>query len=103
MGVDRDQADRLLGRKRSESLLHLAGGEAVTARSHQIDADEVAILGAAGVGTGDVQFASGLLLVDGHEPAAAIGQFAEDAQQPRTGVIDDFDDAPAIGCAFGRI
>ena len=73
MGVDRDQADRLFARERAEPLLHLAGGEAIAARAHEIDADEVAILGAAGVRRRDVQFAAGLLLVDGNEPAAAVG------------------------------
>ena len=88
MGVDRDQADRLLGRQRAEPLLHLAGGQAIAARAHEIDADEIAVLGAAGIRWRDVQFAPGLLLVDGHEPPAAAGSFAEDAEQARAGVID---------------
>ena len=103
VGVDRDQADRLLGRERTEPLLHLAGGEAIAAGADEIDADEVAILGAAAVGLGDVQFAAGLLLVDRDEPAAAVGQGAEDAEQPRAGLIDDLDDAAAIQRAFAVI
>ncbi len=85
VGVDRDQADRLFARQRAQPLLHLAGGEAIAARAHEIDADEVAVLGAAGIRWRDVQFAAGLLLVDGNEPAAAAGGFAEDAEQARCG------------------
>ena len=103
VGVDRDQADRLLARKRAEPLLHLAGGEAIAARAHEIDADEVAVLGAAGIRRRDVQFAPGLLLVDGHKPPAAAGGFAEDAEQPRAGVIEHLDDAAAIERAVALI
>ena len=46
VGVDRDQADGFFGRQRAEPLLHLAGGEAKAARAHEIDADEIAVLGA---------------------------------------------------------
>ena len=74
MGVDRDQADRLFARDRAEPLLDLAGVKAKAAGADQVDADEIAILGAAGVGLGDVEFASGLLLVDRDQPAAAVGQ-----------------------------
>ena len=88
VGVNRDQADRLLGRQRAEPLLHLAGGEAEAARAHEIDADEVAVLGAAGIGLGDVQFAPGLFLVDRDQPSAAVGQCAEDAEHAGPGVID---------------
>ena len=45
-------------------FLDLAGGKAEAARAHQIDADEIAILGAMAVGLGDVQFAADLFLVD---------------------------------------
>ena len=103
VGVDRDQADRLLARQRAEPLLHLAGSEAIAARAHEIDADEVAVLGAAGIRWRDVQFAAGLLLVDGNEPAAAAGGLPEDAEQPRAGVIDHLDDAAAIERAVALI
>ena len=73
MGVDRDQADGLFGRKRAEPLLHLAGSQTKTARAHEIDADEIAVLGAGTVGFRDVQFAAGLFLVDRNQPAAAAG------------------------------
>src|SRR4029453_7630722 len=65
----------------------------------QVDADEVAVLGIHAVGLGDVQFAAGLLLVDGNEAPAAIGVFPEDAERPRLGFRDDADDAAAIGRA----
>jgi len=58
------------------------------ARAHQIDADEIAILGAVAVGRGDVQFTADLRLVDRNEPSAAIGQGAEDSEHAGFGVID---------------
>ncbi len=103
VGMDRDQADRFFRRQRAEPLLHLAGGKAEAARAHQIDADEIAVLGAVGVGLGDVQFAAGLLLVDRHQPSAAVGQRAEDAEHAGLGVIDHLDDAAAIGGAFAVV
>src|SRR6202043_4036907 len=63
VGVYRDQADGFFARQRAEPFLDLAGGKSVAARAHQIDADEIAILGAAGVGLRDVQFAAGLFLL----------------------------------------
>src|SRR5712691_937378 len=101
--MNRDQADRLFARERAEPLFHLAGGQSKTARAHQIDADEIAILGAVAVGLGDVQFAADLLLVDRNEPSAAIGQGAEDSEHAGFGVIDHLDDAPAIDGAFAVV
>src|SRR6185295_10550184 len=103
MGVDRDQADRLLGRERSQPLLHLAGSEAIAARANEIDADEVAVLGAAGIRLCDVQFTPGLFLVDGNEPAATARSLSEDAEQPRSRVIEHLDDAAAIKRAFALV
>src|ERR1019366_317005 len=100
VGMDRDQADRFLRRQRAQPFLDLAGGKAEAARAQQIDADEIAVLGAMAVGLGDVQFAAGLLLVDRNEPSAAAGQGAEDPEHAGLGVIDHLDDASAIGRAF---
>ena len=79
--------------------LTLPRRRAEAARAHQIDADEVAILGAKRVRLGDVQFAAGLLLVDRDQASAAVRVLAEDAEDARPGVIDDLDDPPAIGDA----
>src|SRR5882672_7549415 len=103
VGMNRDQADRLLARERAEPLFHLPGGQPKTARAHQIDADEIAILGAVAVGLGDVQFTADLLLVDRNEPSAAIGQGAEDSEHAGFGVIDHLDDAAAIDGAFAVV
>ncbi len=100
MGVDRDQADRFLRCQRAQPLLYLAGSKPVAARADEIDADEIAVLGAAGVGLRDVQFAAGLLLVDRDQPSAAAGNGAEDSEHAGPGVIDDLDDAAAIDRAF---
>src|SRR5712691_9108934 len=99
MGMNRDQADRLFGCQRAEPLLDLAGGKPETARAHQFHADEIAVLGATRIALGNVQFAAGLLLVDRNEPSAAAGQDTENSEHAGFGVIDDFDDAPAIGGA----
>src|SRR6266436_2895267 len=103
MGMDRDQADHLFGCQRAEPLPDLAGAKPETARAHQLDADEVAVLGATGIAPGNVQLAAGLLLVDRNQPSAAFGQGAEDSEDPGLGVIDDLDDAPAIGAAVALI
>src|SRR6266850_2201394 len=66
-----DQADGLFARERAETFPNLAGGQSKTARAHQVDADEVAILGATGIGLRDIQFTAGLLLVDRDQPSAA--------------------------------
>ena len=70
----RRAAHTLKGTSRTFGAEELASlcQEAEAAAADEIDADEVAILSAAGVGLGDVEFASGLLLVDRHQPAAAI-------------------------------
>jgi len=39
----------------------------------EIDADEIAVLGAVAVGFGDVQLAAGLLLIDRDQPSTTIG------------------------------
>src|SRR5258707_6176372 len=104
MGMDRDQADRLFGCQRAEPLPDLAGGKPETARTHQVDADEVAVLGATGIAPGNVQLAAGLLLVDRNQPSAAFGQEgAEDSEDAGLGVIDDLDDAPAIGAVVALL
>src|SRR5258706_13833673 len=99
MGMDRDQPDRLCGCMAAEPLPALGGGKPETARTHQVDADEVAVLGATGIAAGNVQLAAGLLLVDRHQQSAAAGQGAEDSEDAGLGVIDDLDDATAIGAA----
>ncbi len=82
MGVDRDQADRLLARDRAEPLLHAAGGEAEAAGADQIDADEIAVLGAVGIGLGAMLSSRpACFLSTGIEPAAAIRSCAEDAER----------------------
>lgn len=100
MGVDRDQADRFFRGDRSEPLLHPAGCETESAGADQVDADKIAVLGAIAVGLRDIQFAASLLAVDRDQPSAAIRQFAENAEQARPGVVDDLDDAAAIGRAI---
>src|SRR5207249_7571606 len=82
---------------------HLAGGKPETARAHQIDADEIAVLGAAGISRSDIQFAAGLLLVDRNQPATAAGQASEDSEHAGLGATNDLDDAPALGGAIALI
>src|SRR5713101_3413507 len=100
MGMNRDQADRFFGCQRAEPLLDLAGGKSETARAYQVDADEVAVLGATSIALGNIQLAAGLLLVDRNQAPAATGQGAEDSEDAGLGVIDDLDDAPAIAVAL---
>src|SRR5450432_1093261 len=99
--MDGDQADRLFAGKRTEPLLYLARRKPKAARAHEIDANEIAVLGAIAVGLGDVEFAANLLLVDRDQSPAAVGQLAEDSEHAGFGVIDYLDDAPAISAAFG--
>src|SRR5579859_7187058 len=95
--MDRDQADRLLGCDRSQLLLDLAGDEAEAARANQIDADEIAVLGAERVWLSDVQLATGLFFVDRDQAAASVDILAEYAEHARLGVIEHFQNASAVG------
>ena len=98
VGVDRDQADRLFASQASRAApspcRRQARSRGVRTRSTLTRSPSSA---PSRVGFGDVQFAAGLLLVDGNEPPAAVGQGAEDAEHAGLGVIDDLDDAAAIG------
>src|SRR5882757_3911547 len=95
--MDRDQADRFFSGQRAEPLLDLGRAEPIAAGADQIDADEIAVFGALGVSLGNVQFAAGLLLVDGDQPSTAVGERPKNSEDAGLGVIDDLDDAPAIG------
>src|SRR3954454_18373803 len=99
--MDRDQADGLFARQRSQPLLDLARCEAKTARAYQVDADQIAVLGAAAIGLGDIEFAAGLLLVHRHQPSATTGQRSKDSKHAGLGVIDYLDDAAVISAALG--
>ena len=63
------------------------------ARSTATRSPSCASLGRAGR---DRQLAAELLLVDRHEPAAAVRQRAEDAEHARLGAVDDLDDAAGV-------
>ena len=96
VGVDRDQAHRALALDRAEPLGDAAGRRPVGApAAPDLDRDEVAVLRAAARGGRDFQFLH-VLLVDRREPAAAVGQGAEDAENARPHALDDLDDAPAV-------
>ena len=97
VGVDRDQADRLFRLDRAEPLRHPSRAKAEGAGADQIHADEIAILRAVLVGFRNVELASRLLAIDGNEPSAAVGEAAEDAEHAALAMIDDLDDAAAIG------
>ena len=101
VGMNGDQADGLFAGDRAQPFPDLAGGEAEPARTREVDGDEIAVLGAVGVGLGDIEFAAGLLLVDGDEPSATCGQRPEHAEHAVFGMIDDLDDAAPIGGAVG--
>ena len=98
VGMDRDQADRFFARQRAEPFLDLAGGQSETARAHQIDADEIAVLGAAGVGLARCSV-RGRPVSCRPEPAARRHRAAlrKIPSSARLRVIDDLDDAAAIG------
>ena len=96
VGVDGDQADRALALERAEPLLD--------ARRRQAEA-AVALRPRRRPGRRparprrarrDRELAAELLLVDRHEPAAAAGQRAEDAEHALLGAVDDLDDAAAM-------
>ena len=87
MSMDCDQADCFLRGQRTQPFLDPAGGKAKTARAYQVDADEVAILGAPGIGLGNVQFAPGLFLVDRNQAPFAARQRAEETLKERPGKI----------------
>ena len=95
MGVDCDQADRALGLERTEPLFHLARGQPIAASAQKLDGDQIAVLGLHAVAPGNGKLAADVLLVDRHQPAAAVGQLAENAQHAMLGLIEQFYDAAA--------
>ena len=95
VGVDRDQADRPFALERAEPLHDRAGRQAEPAVARHLDRDEIAVLGAAGAVARDGQFAAELFLVDRHQPSAAVGQAAKNAEHAMLGAVDELDDASA--------
>ena len=94
VGVDGDQADGALALERAEPLDDGAGGKPEPAVPRYFDRHKIAIDRACGGVWRDAQFAAELLLVDRHQPAAAAGQAAKDAERAVLGAIDQLDDAP---------
>ena len=74
----------------------MSGGQAEAARPHDLDGDEIAILGVRGGAGRDRDLAAELLLVDRDQSPAAARQGAEDAEHPLPGAIDDLDDAAGM-------
>ena len=94
VGMDGDQADGALALERAEPRDDGAGGKPEPAVPRHFDRDEIAIDGARGGVGRDAQFAAELLLVDRHQPAAAAGKAAKNAERATLGAIDQLDDAP---------
>ena len=95
VGMDGDQADGALALERAEPLDDGAGGQAEAAVPRDFDRDEIAVDRARrGVGR-NAQFAAELLLVDRHQPPAAAGKAAKNAERAMLGAIDQLDDAAA--------
>ena len=94
--VDRDQADRALALERAEPFLDARGRQAEAALRDQLDRDQVAVLRVRGRAGGDVEFAPGLLLVDRHEPPAAVRQRAEHADLALARAVEHLDDAAGV-------
>ena len=96
VGVDRDQADRLLGFDRAQAFLHLGGRQAEPAMLDHRDRDQIAVLRLAFVAGPDLELQLARLLVDGNETAAALRQGAEDAEHLRLLLGDDLGHAAGI-------
>ena len=97
VGVDGDEADRLLALHRAQLLAHLGLGQAEALVALQVDGDEIAIDSVAFKALGNVEFAGLALFGDGDQPPAAIGQGAEYAQHLRPRLGDELDDPAHIG------
>ena len=80
VGIDRDQAHRVLVCSEPSRSFTRAGGRPKPRARDQFDGNQIAVLGAAALGPGDVQFAAGLFLVDREQPSAAARQLSEDAE-----------------------
>ena len=99
MGVDRNQADRLFRRQRSQPLFDLAAIEAEAARTQQIDADEVAILGTSVSVLAMFNSRPACFLSTGIRRPLPSAMLAENSEHARLAVIDDLEDPSAIGNA----
>ena len=103
VAMDRDQTDGFFGGERAEPFAHPAGSQPITAAAHDGDAHQIAVLRVAGIMSGDVQLAAGLFLVDRLQPSAAARQRAEDTEHAALAMVDQLDDAAAIGDAVAAL
>jgi hypothetical protein len=113
VGVDGDQAHRLLGRERTEPLLHLGGGQPIGVVADDLHRHEVAFLGAVREIRRDDELATHILFVDRDEaPAAGFSTLcpvlAEDAEDLGSSLLDQLqhpagvaDMAVGFGDLFG--
>ena len=92
-----DQADRAFRFDRAESLDDARGRQAEASFAQRLERDEIAFGGVAGHARRHEDFARRAALLDGQGAAAAALQLAIDAEHARLGLVEDFDDAAAIG------
>ena len=81
VGMDGDQADGALALERAEPLDDGAGGKPKPAVARHFDRDEIAVGRARVAFGGNAEFAAELLFVDRHQPAAAAGKAAKNAER----------------------
>ena len=98
---NRDAADRAFALQCAEPFAHFGGGQAEPAFAQNIDRDEIAVLRFALGARRDQQLPVEVLLVDRHEPAAAHGCGAENAEDQHFRARHELDDAARIGRVAG--
>ena len=95
MHLNRDQADGLFARQRTEAFLHARDRKSEPAAAGDFDGNQITVLGIGRGTSGNCDFAQ-VLLVDRDQTAAAVGQRPENAEHATLGVTDDLDDATAV-------
>ena len=98
---ERDEADRALGMDRAEAFDDAPGGQAEAALAQHFERDEIAF-GRVGVQPlRNEDFARGAALLDRQHAPGAVFQLAIDAERARARLVENLDDAAAIGGLLG--
>ena len=100
MGLNGDQADRLLAGQRSKTLLDPRDRRAEPGLTTDLDRDQVSILR---IKRGAHRYCdlAQVLLADRHQTSAAVRKRPKEAQRPVLGMRDNLDDAAGVTDGVG--
>src|SRR6202049_5068452 len=91
--MDRDQADGALALDRAKSFNDRAHWQTESAIARHFNCNKITVDGTAGAVGRDRHLAAELFLVDRHQPSAAAGKPAKNAEHAMLGAVQKFYDA----------